>query len=66
MKQLHQIAIKFVTYLILNKRKRNNKQPPIDPPNRCPYRDAWLNMTTVYKLNPDVRFILFIATEDQP
>ena len=32
MKQLHQIAIKYLTYLILNKRKLDNKQPPIDPP----------------------------------
>ena len=32
MKQIHQIAIKYLTYLILNKRKLHNKQPPIDPP----------------------------------
>ena len=32
MKQLHQIAIKYLTYLILNKRKLDNKQPPVDPP----------------------------------
>ena len=31
MKQLHQIAIKYLTYLILNKRKLDNKQPPVDP-----------------------------------
>ena len=32
MKHLHQIAFKYLTYLILNKRKLYNKQPPIDPP----------------------------------
>ena len=32
MKNLHRIAIKYLTYLILNKRKLDNKQPPIDPP----------------------------------
>ena len=32
MQQLHQIAIKYLTYLILNKRKLDNKQPPVDPP----------------------------------
>ena len=32
MKQLHQIAIEYLTYLILNKRKPDNNKPPIDPP----------------------------------
>ena len=32
MKQLHQIAIKYLTYLMLNKRKLDNKQPLVDPP----------------------------------
>ena len=32
MKQIHQIAIKYLTYLILNIRKLDNKQPPVDPP----------------------------------
>ena len=32
MKQLHLIAIKYLTYLIQNKRKLDNKIPPIDPP----------------------------------
>ena len=32
MKDLQQIAIKYLTYMILNKRKLDNKQPPIEPP----------------------------------
>ena len=32
MEHLHQIAIKYLTYLMLNKRKLDNKQPPIDSP----------------------------------
>ena len=32
MKHLHQIAIIYLTYLILNKRKLDNKQPLVDPP----------------------------------
>ena len=32
MKHLHQIVIKYLTYLLLNKRKLDNKQPPVDPP----------------------------------
>ena len=32
MKHLHQIAIKHLTYLILNKNKLDNKQPPVYPP----------------------------------
>ena len=32
MKQIHQIAIKYLTFFILNKRKLDNKQPPVDPP----------------------------------
>ena len=31
MKQFHQIAIKYLTYLILNKRKLDNNQPLVDP-----------------------------------
>lgn len=31
-KHIHYTAIKYLTYLILNKRKLNNNQPPIDPP----------------------------------
>ena len=31
-KQLHQIVIKYLTYLILNKKKLDNKQPPVVPP----------------------------------
>ena len=33
MKHLHQIAIQYHTYLIPNKRKQDNKQPPVDPPH---------------------------------
>jgi hypothetical protein len=32
MKHLHQIAIKYLTYLVLSKRKLDNWQPPINPP----------------------------------
>ena len=32
MKNLHQNAIKYITYLVLNKRKLNNKQTPTSPP----------------------------------
>ena len=31
-KNLHQNAIKFLTYLVLNKRKLDNKQTPLHPP----------------------------------
>ena len=31
MKQFHQIAIKYLMYLILNKRKLDNNQPLVDP-----------------------------------
>jgi hypothetical protein len=33
MKNIHQNAIKYLTYLVLNKRKLENKQTPIAPPN---------------------------------
>ena len=32
MKHLHQTAIKHLTYLLLNKRKLDNKQTPVNPP----------------------------------
>ena len=32
MNQFHQILIKYLTYLILNKRKLDNTQTPVDPP----------------------------------
>ena len=32
MKNIHQNAIKYLTYLVLNKRKLDNKQTPIPPP----------------------------------
>ena len=32
MKDIHQNAIKYPTYLVLNKRKLDNKQPPVPPP----------------------------------
>jgi hypothetical protein len=32
MKDIHQNAIKYLTYLILNKRKLDNKQTPVPPP----------------------------------
>jgi hypothetical protein len=32
MKDIHQNAIKYLTYLILNKRKLDNNQPPVPPP----------------------------------
>jgi hypothetical protein len=32
MKNIHQNAIKYLTYLVLNKRKLDNKQTPILPP----------------------------------
>ena len=33
MKNIRQNAIKFLTYLVLNKRKLDNKQIPVPPPN---------------------------------
>ena len=32
MKDMHQNAIKYLTYLVLNKRKLDNKQTPVSPP----------------------------------
>ena len=32
MEKMHQNAIKYLTYLVLNKRKLKNKQTPISPP----------------------------------
>ena len=32
MKNIHQNAIKYLTYLVLNKRNLNNKQTPVTPP----------------------------------
>ena len=32
MRNIHQNAIKYLTYLVLNKRKLDNKQTPIPPP----------------------------------
>ena len=32
MKDMHQNAIKYLTYLVLNKRKLDNKQTPVPPP----------------------------------
>ena len=32
MKDIHQNAIKYLTYLVLNKRKLDNKQAPVPPP----------------------------------
>jgi hypothetical protein len=37
MKQLHQNVIKYLTYLILNKRKLNNKHPPSLDVRPCTY-----------------------------
>jgi hypothetical protein len=34
MKNIHQIAIKYLTYLVLNKRKLDNKQTPVPHPNK--------------------------------
>jgi hypothetical protein len=31
MKHIHQISIKYLTYLVLNKRKLDNKHIPVDP-----------------------------------
>jgi hypothetical protein len=31
MKNIHQNAIKYLTYLVLNKRKLDNKQKPVPP-----------------------------------
>jgi hypothetical protein len=31
-KKLHENAIKYLTYLVLNKRKLDNKQTPVPPP----------------------------------
>ena len=36
MKNIHQIAIKYLTYLVLNKRKLKNNQAPIDMPPMNP------------------------------
>ena len=32
MKKIHENAIKYLTYLVLNKRKLDNKQTPVPPP----------------------------------
>ena len=32
MKSIHHIAMKYMTYVVLNKRKLDNKQEPILPP----------------------------------
>ena len=32
MKKIHENAIKYLAYLVLNKRKLDNKQPPVPPP----------------------------------
>ena len=32
MQQTHQMAIKYLTYLVPNKRRLDNKQAPVDPP----------------------------------
>ena len=32
MNDMHQNAIKYLTYLVLNKRKLDNKQTPVPPP----------------------------------
>lgn len=32
MKHIHQISMKYLTYLVLNKRKPDNKQAPMNPP----------------------------------
>jgi hypothetical protein len=50
MKHLHQIAIKYLTYLTLNKRKLYNKQPPIDPPTPPIYSHYILGTAFSYKL----------------
>ena len=33
MKHMHPTAINYLTYLVLNKRKLHNSQPPVDPPH---------------------------------
>ena len=38
MKNIHQNAIKYLTYIVLNKRKLDNKQPPLHLPNSGYYR----------------------------
>jgi hypothetical protein len=32
MKKIHENAIKYLTYLVLNKRKLDNEQTPVPPP----------------------------------
>ena len=32
MKHIHQVVIKYLTYLILNKQKLDNNQLPVEPP----------------------------------
>ena len=41
-KHIHHTAIKYFTYLVLNKRKLDNYQPPIEPPK---------SKTTIIKIN---------------
>ena len=48
MKTIHQITIKYLAYLVLNKRKLDNKQIPILPPspqivNRCQMDSKWMS-----------------------
>jgi hypothetical protein len=42
MKSLHNRDIKYLTYLILNKRKLDNKQTPVPPPQQ-----NWMKKTTL-------------------
>jgi len=39
---IHQIAIKYLTYLVLNKRKVDNKQEPKHPPIVNEYQNNML------------------------
>ena len=39
MKTIHHIVIKYLTYLVLNKRKPDNKQEPILPPMVSGYQN---------------------------
>ena len=46
MKAMHQTIIKYLTYVILNKRKLDNKQEPVAPPKPLPPATTFVLLVT--------------------
>lgn len=56
MKKAHQVAIKYLAYILLNKLKLDNKQPQVPPPllPHIEIKDVWNSKPTYRKDMQDI------------